>query len=234
MFKKYKPEFDYTYTLGTFPTLELLRHKPQEVVKVFVHSSAVESEGVSEVYKLCDEHNIEIVVSDKQIATLSLKENIHTLAIFNKYQDKLDDEQNHLLLMNPADMGNLGTIMRSMVSFDNLNLAIIKPAADVFHPRAVRSSMGAMFMLNVEYFEDFAAYNNRFPAHNKHPFMLDGKQELSEVEFQAPYTLIFGNESSGLAPEFQNAGSSVYINQSPNTDSLNLAISVGIALYESA
>lgn len=231
MYKKYKPEFDYTYTLGVFPTLELVKHQPDEIVEIFIHSSAVDSPGVKKITDICRKRHILFNVNDKQIAALSLKENVHAIAVFNKYESKLDQEANHLVLVNPSDMGNLGTIMRNMVSFDMHDLAMIIPAADIFHPRAVRASMGAMFMVNFAYVSSFEEYNQKFGGHNFYPFMLDGKQELSEVEFQSPYSLVFGNESSGLDASYQNIGNSVYIKQSKNTDSLNLGISTGIALY---
>lgn len=37
--KLYKKGDDTTYTLGVFPTIELLKTKPQQVVRVVVHSS---------------------------------------------------------------------------------------------------------------------------------------------------------------------------------------------------
>jgi len=42
---------------------------------------------------------------------------------------------------------------------------------------------------------------------------------------------VFGNESSGLPGEFAALGQPVRIAQSPEVDSLNLAISTGIALH---
>lgn len=233
MYTKYKPELDYSYTLGVFPTLELVKNQPDEIIEIFIHSSAENSDGVKQITDICRQKHILFNVNDKQIARLSLKENVHAIAVFNKYDSKLDQQANHLVLVNPSDMGNLGTIMRNMVSFDMFNLAMIIPAADIFNPRAVRASMGAMFMVNFAYFSSFEEYREKFGGHNFYPFMLDGKEELSEVKLQSPYGLVFGNESSGLDASYQDIGTSVFIKQSKNTDSLNLGISTGVALYES-
>ena len=46
-----------------------------------------------------------------------------------------------------------------------------------------------------------------------------------------PFTLIFGNEASGLPPEFARMGQSVLIPQTNEVDSLNLSVSVGIGVY---
>ena len=78
-------------------------------------------------------------------------------------------EGNHVVLVNPGDMGNMGTIMRTMLGFNYYNLAIIRPGVDVFDPRVLRASMGAMFHLNIEYFDSFEDYGKSiFIPHSHH------------------------------------------------------------------
>ena len=36
--KKYNKKLPYSYTLGAFPTIELLKKYPKKVMKVFTHS----------------------------------------------------------------------------------------------------------------------------------------------------------------------------------------------------
>ncbi len=129
-------------------------------------------------------------------------------------------------------MGNLGTIMRTMLGFGVRNLALIAPACDIFDPKVIRSSMGALFSLNFAYFSSFEEYLCQYPRHFCYPFMLDGKISLDQVQVQKPYALIFGNESRGLDSSFQNLGQSVVISHLDTIDSLNLAMSCGIALYQ--
>ena len=65
--------------------------------------------------------------------------------------------------------------------------------------------------------------------------MLDASRPLHEVlqaKPAAPWTLIFGNEGSGLPPEFASCGQPVRIESNDRIDSLNLAIAAGIAIYE--
>lgn len=57
---------------------------------------------------------------------------------------------NHVVLVNPGILGNMGTIIRTMLGFNYTNLAIIRPG-DVFDPRVVRASMGALFNINFEF-----------------------------------------------------------------------------------
>jgi TrmH family RNA methyltransferase len=63
--------------------------------------------------------------------------------------------------------------------------------------------------------------------------MLDGARPLAEVakEAKPPYSLVFGNEQTGLPSEFQSLGQSVFIPQSDLVDSLNLAVAVSVGAY---
>ena len=71
------------------------------------------------------------------------------------------------------------------------------------------------------------------PTHALYPFMLDGSVMLEEAvaKVQHPFALIFGNEGSGLPPEFAEMGQAVRIPHNDKIDSLNLSIAAGIGAY---
>ena len=58
----------------------------------------------------------------------------------------------------------------------------------------------------------------------------DKLQDLTAKVF--PHTLIFGNEARGLDNKFLSYGKPLIIEHSCEIDSLNLSMSVGVALYE--
>ena len=63
--------------------------------------------------------------------------------------------------------------------------------------------------------------------------MLKAKTTLQNLDKKlSPHTLIFGNEASGLDDKFLDIGTPLLISHSNQIDSLNLSMSVGIALYE--
>jgi TrmH family RNA methyltransferase len=130
-------------------------------------------------------------------------------------------------------MGNLGTIIRTAVGFGIYDLAIILPGADIFNPKTVRSSMGALFKLNFSQYESFDEYRNQFKEHEIFTFMLNGENTLTLKDSPKPelYSLVFGNEATGLEDSYLKAGTSIFIPQSPDVDSLNLTIAVGIGAY---
>lgn len=228
--KPYKKDADYSYTLGAFPTYELIKSKPEQVIKVLVDSSFTDQENLK---KLCRENGIPIEVNDKLIAKLSDKENCYVAGIFHKYGCELKADRPHIVLVNPSNMGNLGTILRTAAGFGIYDIAIILPGADIYHPKTVRSSMGALFKLNFSQFEDFGEYRKLFPKHEIFTFMLNGEHTLTlrDCPKAELYSLVFGNEAAGLDASYLKAGTSIFIPQSPDVDSLNLTIAVGIGVY---
>lgn len=231
--KRYKREFSHSYAFGVFPTLELLYHRPEQVVQVLLHSRGARNAGVEKIRTLCAQHNIPCAEDDRTVERLEPREDTYALGVFEKYAPRLHLQANHVVLVNPSDMGNLGTILRTMLAFSVDNLALIRPAADIFDPRVVRASMGALFQVAFAYFDRFEEYRAAFGGHALYPFMTDGRTPIQQVTFRQPFALIFGNESTGLPAAYHEIGTSVAIPHSRAVDSLNLAVAVGIALYES-
>jgi TrmH family RNA methyltransferase len=130
-------------------------------------------------------------------------------------------------------MGNIGTIIRTMAGLNMLDLAVVTPAADILHPKTVRASMGALFNIRFQCFASFDAYKAAFPDHVCFPFTPEAKVSLSRGNCpQTPlFSLLFGNEASGLPEQCKSEGTNVKIQQSSLVDSLNLSIAAGIGMF---
>lgn len=228
--KVYKKGDETSYTLGVFPTIELLEKKSEYVQRVVVHSSIEQNKGYPKIKELCTKYHIPIDIHDKTIQKLSPKGNCFAIGVFRKYETVLEDKK-HVVLVNPMDMGNMGTMIRTMIGFGYHNLAIIRPAVDVFDPKVVRSSMGSLFHMNIQYFDSFDDYYALYKHHHLYPFMLKGAKNIHGVEDNGLISLVFGNESSGLDDSYLEYGQSVFIPHSEDIDSLNLSMALGIALY---
>ena len=230
--RKYKKEFEHSYALGPFPTFELLRHRPELARAVYVSPDFREQEKLA---ALCEEVGVPCLEWPKALERISQKEVLYAAGEFAKAEGSLRGERPHVALVNPSDMGNLGTIQRTMLGFGLRDLAIIgESAADCWHPKAVRASMGAVFQLEVEHFPDFSAYLAAYGEGREiFPFMLDGGTVLTPESCPCcrRYTLVFGNEATGLPGEFQHYGKSLFIDQTDAVDSLNLAVSVAIGSF---
>lgn len=228
--RTYKKEADYSYTLGAFPTYELISARPEKVIMVVVHSSYTDTDKLKQI---CKKSSIPLECNDKLIMKLSDKENCFVAGLFEKYDSGLSGSSSHIVLVNPSNMGNLGTVLRTAVGFGIYDIAIILPAADLFNPKTVRSSMGALFKLRFHLYPSFSLYREEFPHHEIFTFMLNGERTLNLTDCPKPklFSLVFGNEATGLGTSYLEAGTSIFIPQSADVDSLNLTIAVGIGAY---
>ena len=124
-------------------------------------------------------------------------------------------------------------MLRTALGFGYRDIAVIRPAADAFDPHVVRASMGAIFGLNLRYYDDFEQYRLEFPANMCYPFMLDASVPLAEAAAgrKEPFALIMGNEGSGLPAAFARLGQPVRIPHNGEIDSLNLSVAAAIGMY---
>lgn len=230
----YRNSLDYSYAPGVFPAMECLLRRPESVRRVLVHTSAAGREGVEKLKALADRLNVRVEEADRALARISGKENCYAAAVFRKFSDELAPDRPHVVLHQPGDSGNVGTIIRTALGLGMEDLAMIRPCADLFDPKTVRASMGSLFGMRVHVYDSFGEYRAAYPERTLYLFMLDASVPLAEVirrEHPEVYSLVFGNEGSGLPAEFAGYGQAVRIESNEKVDSLNLAIAAAIAMY---
>ena len=229
----YDKSLPYSYALGIFPSMEMLLHAPQLVTRLLVSSKIEPSESVDRLYALCATNGVRVEQADKILSKISGKQNCFVAAVFQKQMTKLAKDKPHIVLHNISDKGNLGTVLRTALGFSFKDIAIIRPATDAFDPHVVRASMGAMAHIRLTVYDDFETYRSQYPTHSLFPFMLKGATTLQEASASPPplFSLIFGNEGSGLPETFADCGNPVKIPHSSQIDSLNLSIAASIGMY---
>lgn len=230
----YKSDLDYAYAPGIFPSMECLLHRPDLARRVLLHSKAMGRDGADKLTQLAEQLHVRVEEADKALARISGKENCFAAVVFQKFDDALAQGKPHVVLHHPSDCGNVGTILRTALGFGVEDIALIRPCVDVFDPRVVRASMGSLFQLRVHTYDTFEQYLADHPGRAMYPFMLDGSRSLPDVlagAVPADWTLIFGNEGSGLPHEFAAVGQPVRIPSNERVDSLNLSIAAAIGIY---
>jgi RNA methyltransferase, TrmH family len=129
------------------------------------------------------------------------------------------------------DPGNLGTILRTLAWFGNFSCLLSPGCVDPFNGKVVRSSMGAIFYVPMALDVDISLLRQQF----SNPVCMDmtGKS-LQCDDFHKADCLIFGNEARGVpAHLLQQTGATAYtIPGSGQIDSLNLAATVNMCVYE--
>ena len=207
----YKKENDITYSLGATVTMEYLNVRPDLVEGVIIHPRFDSYDTLSKINDICSSRGIAVEVSEKPFNILSKKGNCFVIGVIRKQMEEIG-QGCHVVLVNPSDAGNMGTIIRTCAGFGITDIAVVPPAVDMYDPKTVRASMGARARVRMELFESFEEYEKRFPANHIYPFML--------------------NEASGLPSEFQKKGHPIRIEHTNNIDSLNLPTAAGIAVFE--
>ena len=227
----YKSDNIHTYGLGATVAMEYLLKNRDAVKGMILHPGFRSEETIAKIKDICG-NDIPVSTEEKPFNILSKKDNCFVICVIEKKMARLNDG-NHMVLVNPSNCGNLGTIVRSCLGFGVKDIAIVgKTAADPFDPKTIRASMGACASVRIEVFDEFSEYAERFPSNNLYPFMLDGSTKLQETTINKPFSLIMGNEATGLDPSFQKIGKPIRIEHTSNIDSLNITIAASIGLYE--
>ena len=86
--------------------------------------------------------------------------------------------------------------------------------------------------MRAKYYDTIEDYCKEFPGNERYAFMLTASVPITDVSIKEPYSLIFGNEASGLPDEFAGFCTPVIIKHTKDIDSLNLPMAAGIAMYE--
>lgn len=229
----YDKTLDYSYAPGIFPATECLKNAKNRCLRLLLASSSEKSAGAKALREAAQDAGIRVEIADRALERISKKENCFAAMVYKKQEGEFSPDAPHVVLVNPSDSGNLGTILRTALGFGLANIAIIRPAVDSDDPRVTRASMGAAFSLNVRHFDAFDDYRAEFKDRQLFPFMLTGAVPLEEAvkKVSGPFSLVFGNEASGLPDAFAAYGVSTLIPHSGKIDSLNLAIAAGIGMY---
>jgi tRNA G18 (ribose-2'-O)-methylase SpoU len=133
---------------------------------------------------------------------------------------------------NPA---NLGAILRTCEAVNIAGVILTTNSADAFSPKALRGAMGASLRLPIwmgaDFFEvlDWARTKDLISVSAD----VNAARSYLEIDWIKPRLLIFGSEAHGLsAKEKETIDESLLIPMENKVESLNLAVSCGVILFE--
>lgn len=134
---------------------------------------------------------------------------------------------------NIADPGNAGTMLRTCDWFDVQGVVMSAGTAELFNPKVVRSSMGAIFHLPVLQDVDV---NSVMKEAKQHGYTIlvtasAGGSSLSSFSVPDKSLIIFGNESTGVSHHIQSlADTIITIPKFGKAESLNVGVACGVVL----
>lgn len=176
------------------------------------------------------------LVNDKVMEKISTTESAPTvLAITEKpkYTMEYFKKLNKIVLLdNIKDAGNLGTIIRTAAAFNIEGIMLFGNCTDEFSPKTIRSSAGNIFKIPLIHapIEQLLEFKK---SHKMVTTVVNSKNYIQNYNVKEPYIVMFGSEAQGLCKELLSISDVSYtIPMKKGVESLNLAISCGIFLYE--
>ncbi len=140
-----------------------------------------------------------------------------------------------LVLDTIQDPGNLGSIIRTAAWFGIKHIICSPQTADIYNPKVVQATMGALGNLQVHYLE-LEDFLSKMQKQNVHIFgtFLEG-ESLYKTTITKNSLIVIGNEGSGIADNLkQFITSPIHIpsfGQNP-PESLNASVSAAIVCSE--
>ena len=182
------------------------------------------------------------IVSDNDFKKLShLKTPQNVLALFKQPEwnfDKLKCRENLILgLDGIQDPGNMGTILRIADWFGIYDVVCSIDTADVFNPKVVQATMGAIARVRVHYLnleqfcEEYKSSGNQV-----YGTFLEG-DNIYTSHLEKKGVIIIGNEGNGIRPEIEKIVSQKitipsFSEQEICTESLNAGVAAAIVCSE--
>ena len=147
----------------------------------------------------------------------------------------------YLALDTIRDPGNLGTILRIADWFGIDAVFATKDTVDVFNPKVVQATMGAIFRVKMHYVDLPALSDLVLTAGGKiFGTFLDGLNIYSrplDNGDEAPVLIVIGNESEGISPAMAKLVTDrlyipPYPADDPGSESLNAAVATALTVAE--
>jgi TrmH family RNA methyltransferase len=137
-------------------------------------------------------------------------------------------------VLAPQDPGNVGTILRTIDAVGADALILLDGGVDIYHPKVVRASMGALFWKPVvrTSFDNLLAWTQE---KNLQLFGTSarGTSDLSALNLaEKGWVLLLGSEQKGLSAEQVDACDTLLsLPMHGKGTSLNLGVATGVFLY---
>ncbi len=218
--------------------VRMYREVPRELlVKTYVSESFYEKE---QNRALLRDGGVE-VVSDRVFAAVSdtkTPQGILCLVRQRQYsvEEMLQKETPFLLLLEDIqDPGNLGTIFRTAEAAGVSGILMSAGTADIYNPKTIRSTMGAVYRMPFGYVPDFLSVPEKLRQRRVRTYAahLNAKSEYTAQDYRTGCAFLIGNEGNGLSDALAaQADVRVKISMEGQAESLNAAVAAAILMFE--
>lgn len=216
---------------------EVLRDAPEAIHEVYVTEAYLEQSAHKELLEMLSYETVTDSVMKVMAETMEPQGILATVRI-PQYDKKSLWEQKDavwIALEDVRDPGNLGTILRTAEAAGVTGVLLSDSSVDMYNPKVVRSTMGAIFRVPHFYLSDFLgeldlmkqAGATLYAAH------LKGTQYYDEPDYNGCSVILIGNEANGLSDAAaEKANCLVKIPMEGKAESLNAAVATSLFVYE--
>lgn len=170
----------------------------------------------------------QIIVSPAMMARLSGNKSPSKMLGLAHLNEGAETGDRVVVLDNVQDPGNVGTILRTALSFSYSSVVLLPHCASKFNEKVIQSSKGAIFRIPI--FENVSLEELKERGLKIVSTSLQGAVDYRTATVREPFALVFGNEGQGISENtLQNSDLLIKI-EMHNMDSLNVAVAAGILM----
>lgn len=172
-------------------------------------------------------HREAIIVDRRALARLAgTKSPRGPVAVVRIPAERVESGRNLLVSVGVSDPGNVGTMIRTAASF-GWGYAYMEGSADPWAPKTIRSGAGGQFQTPVSVLDSLDELADWVVVAS-----VLGEGDPPEAVTERPVALLMGEEAHGLPQSIVEAASYRMTIPTPGpTESLNVAVAAGIAIY---
>lgn len=162
---------------------------------------------------------------------------IVSMPVYSKEEILESSRRQYVLLDNLRDPGNLGTIIRTSEGAGMTAVVMSRESVDLFNPKVVRSTMGAIFRVPYLYVDSLTEFIRQLKELSVPVYAtaMEGSVCYDKASYQKGAAIVIGNEANGVSKEvFDEATHRIYIPMEGRLESLNAAVATALIVYEMA
>lgn len=149
--------------------------------------------------------------------------------------EKMDESGKYILLENVQDPANLGAVSRTAEAL-GLTGIIVSGGCDIYSPKALRASMGALLRLSVLETGDITGTieNAKKNGMKTYASVPDSRAvSVTDTDFSGGAIVVVGNEANGVTEEtLSSCQGTVTIPMAGRAESLNAGAAASILMWE--
>ncbi len=233
--KKYRKEMLAFLVEGVKGVDEALSHA--DVLMLIVDGAKRDDAGMAALVKKAESTDVLVeYAGNKDIVAMKHTETFPGIMAVVAMPEEPEEvnESTVIVLDRVNDPGNLGTIIRTADWFGIKTIILSEGSVDPYNEKVVRSTMGSIFRANIIQSHNIMSDIEHLKESGYSIAALDMKgSDIQQAKTEKKQVLLFGSESHGLSDQLRSLVDTTYtIPGKGQAESLNLAMSVGISLYQ--